>query len=616
MKRRKVIKVITLYAATAFIIMEAAEIMLPRLGFPDWTVTFIIILLIVGFPITIILSWIFDVTPEGIRKTDSMNSEVPEKSSGNGRRRFKLSDAIITLLIIIVLILVYPKIFSSRDLDSLRSRGRIALAVLPFQNMTLDTTWNIWQSGIQNILISELSNFSGELTVRQMESVEYIVSNEGRNSNASISTSSGLKISKKLDTDVFIRGNIIKDHSVIRISTQLVDSHSGDVFKSFRVEAPDNVHMDFEFIDDLSNQVKDYLVLSQKQQDLPDEQLNLATTKNPEAYSYYARGKGAFAKRDWPVAEEYFKLAIQIDPDFTFAYILLSWVYRNSGNINNALETHQKVFVKKDSLPTYIRNKLMYQHAGYYDGPDIEIKYLKMLLESDDLDPFNHYDLAKAYAEINNYDEAIIQYRKALEIYKRWGTKPFWVYNYVFLGYVYHETEQYAKEKKIYNKAERDFPGDIALLERQAILSYTLGRTGKGNEYLAEYEHALKERSLSDAYIMSELATIYLYSKLYDKAEQYYRMVIEEYGQTPERLNDLALFLIDTEQDIEEGLGMVETALEADQENPNLLATKGWGLFKQGHSGEALQILKTAKDLNPIFDRRIHDYLQRIEETL
>ena len=68
LKRRKVIKVIAMYAATAFIIIEAADNILSRLGLPDWTVTFLIIMLIVGFPITIILSWIFDVTPEGIEK--------------------------------------------------------------------------------------------------------------------------------------------------------------------------------------------------------------------------------------------------------------------------------------------------------------------------------------------------------------------------------------------------------------------------------------------------------------------------------------------------------------------------------------------------------------------
>ncbi|MBE9517133.1 MAG: hypothetical protein IMY68_01150, partial [Bacteroidetes bacterium] len=63
LKRRKVIKAAAMYAATAFIIMEAAEIMLPRLGLPDWTVTLVIVILIVGFPITLILSWIFDITP-------------------------------------------------------------------------------------------------------------------------------------------------------------------------------------------------------------------------------------------------------------------------------------------------------------------------------------------------------------------------------------------------------------------------------------------------------------------------------------------------------------------------------------------------------------------------
>lgn len=61
LKRRGVIKVMTMYVASAFIIMEAADIMLPRLGLPDWTVTLIIIMLIVALPIIAILSWIFDI---------------------------------------------------------------------------------------------------------------------------------------------------------------------------------------------------------------------------------------------------------------------------------------------------------------------------------------------------------------------------------------------------------------------------------------------------------------------------------------------------------------------------------------------------------------------------
>ena len=74
-KRRKVFRVLAMYAATAFIILEASDIMLPRLGLPDWTVTFIIILIIIGFPITAIVSWIFDITPEGLMKTMPLNEE-------------------------------------------------------------------------------------------------------------------------------------------------------------------------------------------------------------------------------------------------------------------------------------------------------------------------------------------------------------------------------------------------------------------------------------------------------------------------------------------------------------------------------------------------------------
>ena len=112
LKRRKVIKVIAMYAATAFIIMEAGDIMLPRLGLPDWTVTFIIILLIVGFPISIILSWIFDVTPEGIKKTEPVKA-VKEKGAEAKptKRKLRASDVIIAVLVMIVVILVYPKIF-------------------------------------------------------------------------------------------------------------------------------------------------------------------------------------------------------------------------------------------------------------------------------------------------------------------------------------------------------------------------------------------------------------------------------------------------------------------------------------------------------------------------
>ncbi len=89
-----------------------------------------------------------------------------------------LSVAVIVAILIIAAILAYPKIFKRDTLEKLRSSGeRISVAVMPFQNMTNDTIWNVWQDGIQDNLITSLSN-SEELKVRQTESIKSVDSKQ------------------------------------------------------------------------------------------------------------------------------------------------------------------------------------------------------------------------------------------------------------------------------------------------------------------------------------------------------------------------------------------------------------------------------------------------------
>ena len=96
LKRRKVIKANAMYLATAFIILEAVDIITLALHLPSWTVTLVLILLAVGFPISIILSWIFDVIPEGFIKTEPVEAtEQKRKKSKPASRKFQLSDGII-----------------------------------------------------------------------------------------------------------------------------------------------------------------------------------------------------------------------------------------------------------------------------------------------------------------------------------------------------------------------------------------------------------------------------------------------------------------------------------------------------------------------------------------
>jgi TolB-like protein len=259
LKRRKVIKVIAMYAGTAYIIMEAGEIMLPRLGLPDWTVTFIIILLIIGFPIAIILSWIFDVTPEGIKKTEpakvAKEKEVELKSA---RRKFRASDVIIAILVVAVVILVYPKIFKKDKLASLRDEeGRISIAVMPFQNMTNDTLWDIYQDIIQDVLITNLSN-SDELSVRQHQTMYEILQSTEHVNYTSITTSVASDISRKLQANTFISGSIKSAGEKIYINAHLSDADTEEIYRTFQIDG--NTEEDIITVtDSLSKLVRNFL---------------------------------------------------------------------------------------------------------------------------------------------------------------------------------------------------------------------------------------------------------------------------------------------------------------------------------------------------------------------
>ena len=81
-----------------------------------------------------------------------------------------------------------------------------------------------------------------------------------------------------------------------------------------------------------------------------------------------------------------------------------------------------------------------------------------------------------------------------MDIYDKWGSKPYGVENYIWLGNAYHKTGQYKKEKKLYKKAEKDFPGTLELIYNQTILSLADGDTVLANKYIEKFKAACKDR--------------------------------------------------------------------------------------------------------------------------
>ena len=610
LKRRKVFKVTVMYAGTAFIILQLFDIIAQPLQLPAWTMTLVIVLLCIGFIITLLIAWVYDITPEGIKKTESVGTSRKMKSQAVPvKRGINGSNIIIAAMAIVILILLYPKIFKRDTLERLKSSGeRISIVVMPFQNMTYDTIWDVWQDGIQNELINTLAN-SEELQVRQTESVNAIIRGTGLTNYASITPSVANNISQKLDANVYVTGSIKKVDTTVRINAQLVDSRTHDTYKSFQKDGTtmDILHM----IDSLSLMVKNFLIISELEKGNVEFKV-LTSTNSPEAYKFFVLGKNAYYNLSPQTAINWLNQACAIDSNFTWAMWFLSVANQDFGFKAEAKKLALKLYRKKDLMPMMEKLWVSYQYSQFFQLTEAT-KYLRQLEEIDNQFPLVYICLGWTYLRLQQYDNAIHEYEKYFEIYNRWGLKPPWSVYYQELASAYHYAGQYKKEKKLYKKAELDFPNDLNLIYGETVLSLSEGDKIAASRNIDRFISICKDNTRSEASIAGNLADIYSEGGISDKAEEYYRKALSLEPDSAERMNNLAYFLIEKERNINEGLDLIDKTLMLYPNKDTYLDTKGWGLYKLEKYKEALQILQKSCDLSRQYGEYDHEAYLHLE---
>ncbi len=204
------------------------------------------------------------------------------------RRRLRLSDVVIAILLVIVMILVYPKIFSNRNPKFARDNdGRISIAVMPFKNITGDSIYNLWQEGLQNLLITSLSN-SEELAVRQYETIYGILGSGADINYASLTPALAGEVAQKLEANTVIVGNMNKFGGTVRITANIMDVGTEEIYKSYQMDG--TTEDDFlSLIDSLSIRIKNFLEIKSLKQTLFFDLSNVYTNST-EAYKLYLQG--------------------------------------------------------------------------------------------------------------------------------------------------------------------------------------------------------------------------------------------------------------------------------------------------------------------------------------
>lgn len=533
---------------------------------------------------------------------------------------------LIIIVTVIILVFVNPEYdFNFRDIrnaDGQRGDDRISVFVLPFQNMTDDRVWDTKQGGIQDIFINNLAASSDELVLIKPELAKSPFQMTDHSNYASIKPSTARRISRKLNTDFFIYGTINQADTILQLIAQITGPGTGKVVRSFDLKGNSYKTSILGLADSLSKMVRNYLVIAKMEKGIHPDLKTYQYHNSPEAFKYFLLGCDALIKRnDNFTAMNLFRHAIELDSNYVYAKIFLSLRYEEFGMYKEAREWGLSAYENRDLLTVKERVLADLRYAELFGTIYDRIRSYKQFLEDiDDEVPYFNLALGDQYNILRQYDKSIPEFKKALKTYKKWNIKPKFIQNYTFLMFAYHKNGRFNKEKRLFRKAETDFPDDLSLLYRhQAIFEFNRGDTAGGTSIAEKYRSALKTLSYSEPDILTNLASLYRDAGIFNVAEKYYRKAINYKPGNPLLLNKLGYFLIDNELGIDEGIMLADSALKSEPENFNFLHTLGWGLYKKNKFSEASEILQKSWDLrmkNSIYNHTAFTHLEESQKAV
>ena len=615
LKRRGVPKVLAMYAATAFIVMEAVEIMLPRLGLPDWTVTFVIILLVVGLPVAFVLSWIFDITPQGVVKTGPLDeSAKADEAEEKHRRKLRLSDGVIAVLLVVVAILAVPKIFGDGDSRVRRKMpDQISIAVMPFKNMTGDTLYNLWQGGMQNLLITSLSN-SEELLVRQFETMNSLLSGKDDINYAGLSPTVAGKMAKKVEANTVISGNLHKSGTRVRITANIMNTETEEIYKSYEMEGVEEDDL-FQLADSLSLFLRDFLEIASLKQ---GQHIDMADvfTGSSDAYKYYLQGFDCHNHLDYECAADYYLKAIKIDSNFVSAMMQLAYCRGDQRLAQQSKHWAYQAYQRIDQLPTDLQLKVMVVKSVADKAPLDQLEYARQYLEFNPLSSYMVYMEGWINFNMQRWEEAVVGFENSMSLLKKMDQKP-WAWTYILLGGAYHNLESHKKEQKIFEEGAERWPEQKSTFAYwQAICAVSQGDSTQAAYHLEEIRKVLEQMGWPEGNILAWYAGVHDKGKSFEMAEDYYRQAHALRPDDDYFAYEFALFLIENDIQLEEGMELITPLVKKYPSQSSYLYTYGLGLFKQEKYQLAREALTKSWDNNPYYDHKVFRLSHQVDDIL
>ena len=475
LKRRKVFRVTATYAVVAWIIMQIGEVTFPALRLPDWVLTAVVVVLLIGFPVVAIVAWIFDRTPDGIVITPS-NSETsvnePTTQVGNmdvkvDTRPFYLQKRNIFLVLGVLagIIIGQFNLFESEGKLVNYTGDRIPVAIADFENNTEDQSLN----GLSGLLITSLeqSNYLSVLTKSRMYD---LLKQMGKPEINIVDEKLGVEICRRADIGSLVLTSIRKFGDLYSIDLKILDVQSNEYLYSTNVQARGKEQIP-SLIDEISKQTR--TSLAEKAEEVDGIQTTIAnmTTKNLEAYRYYYIGEKALNQLRWNEAETNLIKAIELDSTFALAYFQLARTFSWNYNTEMYRKYIQKSMDYIDSVPNKER---LYITARYVNGWESKIPLYEEIIQKYPNEKLAYFEIGDRFFHNGNIEKSIDYFKKSYELDPSFGLA------FTHLKDAYITVEDHNKNIEIAERTLSLYPNDPVYKTHQ-LNSYLWA--GKFSEY-------------------------------------------------------------------------------------------------------------------------------------
>ena len=315
MKRRNVYKVALAYAVVGWLLIQIATQVFPFFEVPNWGVRLVVLLIILGFPIALLIAWAFELTPEGIKRTETADQLPLPASRGRGWIYLILVAGAFSVAVFL-LGRHYLHAFAVANHRAGNVVPERSIAVLPFENLSQEKANAYFAAGIQDEILTRLSKI-GALKVIARTSTALYGSNPP----------DVRQIARELGVANLVEGSVQKSGNQVRIHVQLIDARNDSQLWADTMDRKltDIFSVESEVAKAIADQLRAKITGRE------ERVIGARSTENPEAYDAYLRGltynlRTANSTANSRGAQKYLRDAVRLDPKFALAWSLLSFV--------------------------------------------------------------------------------------------------------------------------------------------------------------------------------------------------------------------------------------------------------------------------------------------------